>query len=91
MPDHLQKVIDQFIRILVERGGIGLVSGIFIFGAGLFLRLNYIDFPNLAPWEVEAYGFLSFVAMATGLFVAAIAGIRYVLARGVRAPLQERK
>jgi hypothetical protein len=64
--EFLGRRIDQFVTtILSERDGIGLISGIFVFGTGLFVRYNYIDFPNLAGWEPEAYGILSFTAITT--------------------------
>jgi hypothetical protein len=76
MLEHLGRAIDQSITVLVERGGIGTLSGIFVFGAGLFLRLNHNELPDLEAWESASYKIVSLAAIATGLAVTAAAGIR---------------
>jgi hypothetical protein len=78
MLEHLGRAFDQSITVLVERGGIGTVIGIFVFGAGLFLRLNYNEFPGLEGWESDAYKVVSLVAVAVGLAITASVGIRFI-------------
>ena len=66
------------MTVLVERGEIGAISGIFVFGAGLLLRLNHNEFPDLEGWESDAYKVVSLVAIAVGLAITASAGIRSI-------------
>lgn len=83
----LGRTIGHLVAILLaDRDGIGFTSGVFVFGAGVFVRYNYVDFPNVAAWEPGAYGILSFIAITTGIIVAACAGLHSVL-RGERGPL----
>jgi hypothetical protein len=51
MFEQLGQKGDQIITALVKHGGVGLLSAVFIFGGGLFLRLNYTTFPGLEDWE----------------------------------------
>jgi hypothetical protein len=76
MLEHLGRALDQSITVLVERGGIGTVSGILVFSAGLLLRLHHNEFPNLEGWESDAYKVVSLVAIAMGLAITVSVGIR---------------
>ena len=76
MLEHLGRALDQSMTVLVERGEIGAISG--IAGAGLLLRLNHNEFPDLEGWESDAYKVVSLVAIAVGLAITASVGIRSI-------------